>query len=94
MSLKLPPDGHAIRALLTIVQRSTVESMTLAEFTNLPSLPDARVLARSLFVHLLKREELCHLLVATTDGCVKLFTFGPRGGYKMRWNFGRYQSAS
>lgn len=89
--LKLPPTGHPVRALFTSMSPEQLLAMTPDELRKISMLPDARKAARKWFKDH-PQHDAVNALVLTADGCVKLYSFGPNGGSRMRWNFGRIDS--
>lgn len=97
VTLKLPPEGHPVRALFNVSDVPT----TATAYRLLPSLTIARGIAKERFAEDRKRPgysvtgrtvHLVHLIVAHSDGRVLLMCFGPKGGFRTRWNFGRWSS--
>lgn len=97
MALKLPPEGHPVRALIV---REDVPTTDTA-YRLLPTIDEARRDARERFKADRRRPGfsctgpsflLIHTLVRHEDGRVLLMSFGPKGGYKTRWNLGRWSS--
>lgn len=89
MALKMPKDGHPVRELIDCAE---VVGMSSTAYKLLPSITEARKEARAWF----KAQPLdvlyTHLLVRHEDGRVLLMSFGRKGGYVTRWNFGRHSS--
>lgn len=79
MSLVLPLQGTEVRAMF--------DTKDLANYKALPTFPDAK---RSALAYL-KAERAAKSvtsLVLRASGEIWLIHFGPRGGWKMLWNFG------
>lgn len=87
--LKLPPKDHPVRDDLPPQVLEWVKTATpVSAARELPTMPQARANARDAF----KRDpqmKAFHTLLLTMAGEVKFYTFGPQGGARMRWKFGR-----
>lgn len=95
--LRVPPEGHAVRNLVDVQQ---VLTLTPDSVETLPTVPEARATSRAFFrdrkTPALSRQygdvsEIFNILVRANDGRVILVGFGPRGSFKLRWNFGRVE---
>lgn len=87
--LKLPPKDHKVRDDLPAPALQWVETATpMKAARELPTMPQARVMARDAFRNDGNLKAF-HTLLLTMAGEVKFYTFGPNGGSRVRWNFGR-----
>jgi hypothetical protein len=89
MALKMPKDGHPVRELIDCAE---VVGMSETAYKLLPSVTEARADARAYFKAQPPDVLYTHMLVRHEDGQVLLMSFGRKGGYKTRWNFGRHSS--
>lgn len=98
--LRVPPEGHPIRALVDV---KVVEALTPDSVAELPTVPQAREIARKHFkchkAHTMARQfgdvnVIHNVLGRSEDGRVILIGFGPRGSFKLRWNFGRIETVT
>lgn len=95
--LRIPPEGHAVRSLIDV---KVVEALTPESVAELPAVPEARVIAREYFRVVatpLARQfggasTIHNVLTRSDDGRVILVGFGPRGSFRVRWNFGRVEN--
>lgn len=79
MSLVLPLQGTEVRAMF--------EVQDLADYKKLPTFPDAK---RSAIAYMKSDRAVSSVnsLVLRASGEIWLIQVGPRGGWKMLWNFG------
>jgi hypothetical protein len=96
--LRLPPNNHPVRDLL---DTDDIVALTTSAVNNLPSIPEARVIAKE---RLAKRKPtepgmrapqlgaavpVVNMLAIDRDGRVLLVGFNAKNGFKIRWSFGR-----
>lgn len=90
--LKMPPPGHDVRKLMPERELMALSPSTVM---SLPTLTEAREDARRTFKIDRARNPgaarvlLVNRIVRHEDGRILLMSFGPKGGYRTRWNFGR-----
>lgn len=92
--LKIPPEGHPVRALIDV---DAVAALTVDDIALLPTVPEARALARQAWVNQPcvrgpQYGEIRYVLVRSEHGRVMLIGCNSRGGYKVRWTFRRADS--
>lgn len=84
--IRLPPEGHPVRDVVDIAY---ILALTPQSALTLPIIPKARAMARDAFKDLPLGTRMYNLLAIGADDRVLLLGFGPHGGYRVRWNFGR-----
>lgn len=87
--LSLPPFNHPARELFTVPH---LVEITTTRRDKLPTLPQAAASAREAFAHSKAHKgglQAVTSFVVFADGMLRLVTFGPKGGRKVRWTFGR-----
>ncbi len=94
MTLKAPPANNQLSEVLAywngmLSPLSYVEAFTSGHVIALPTIPEARRLAAENFRTIVPLY-LVHYIVRASDSRVMLVSFGPKGAYRVRWNFGRY----
>jgi len=97
--LKLPPEGHPIRAYVDI---TAVQAITPDNVHELPTIADAKAIARERFKHEPAKRNgaaqfgalrsLQNIIARSAKGYVVLVSIGPKGGYSLRWSFGHVET--
>lgn len=90
MSLKIPVQGSLVRELIDMQQ---LAELTTESVRQLPTLPYAKAEARRIFARSADNVVSVNFIVLRADGMLQLVTIGPKGGHRIRWNFGRWVSA-
>lgn len=93
MSLKIPVQGSAVRELIDMQQ---LAELTTESVRQLPTLQQARAQAHEIFARARVQGGSVvsvNFVVLRADGLLQLVCIGPKGGYRVRWNFGRWLSA-
>jgi len=85
--LHLPPQAHAARELIDIAQLAELADATKRQ--QLPTLKDAKAQSAAAFLAD-KGISTIHSLVLCADDTLRLFSFGPNGGKKAIWTFGKF----
>lgn len=85
MSLKLPPANSPVRELFEMAHLAEVGNPAIRN--KLPTLQTAKAQARGVLAKGAARSVTYFVLRA--DGNLHLVTFGRKGGFRVRWNFGQ-----
>lgn len=86
MSLLLPPTDHYARPLVDVADLA--EMCSPQNRMKLPRYCDAKVAAAAYFKADPAAKRV-HVVTLRMDGQLQLIAFGPKGGHKVVWNFGK-----
>jgi len=87
MSYKMPPEGHKARALMGDLAH-VAEVLDPANIKKLESFPLARRAANKFFEENPAARAIVKIVMRCDDERW-LVSYGPRGGWKKLWNFGK-----
>lgn len=87
MSLKLPAKNSPVRELFDVAHLAEVAAPAVRH--KLPTLGEARRQSRGIFANPKLAPKSVTYIVLRANGDLHLVTFGPRGGFRVRWNFGQ-----
>lgn len=86
MSLKLPVSSSPLRELFDVADLAALADIQVR--MKLPNLQQAKMSARNTFANDNAAKQV-NMLVVRANGELHLTAFGPRGGVKRLWNFGK-----
>jgi len=87
MSIQLPLPGNPVRELIDMEFLATLGSVE--EQQKLPTMRQAQRIADEMYKNSPTKLRAVHLYVLSSAGVLRLYYFGPRGGVRGVWTFGK-----
>lgn len=87
MSLKLPAKNSPVRELFEVAHLAEIAAPAVRH--KLPTLGEARRQSYGIFEKSKYSPKTITYIVLRANGDVQLVSFGRKGGFRVRWNFGQ-----